>query len=140
MTRPQGRKAHQGEASMPARDDQLAQGGELVEASLWRARWCMRWLPQPIPRLPLECPSQSPPEARPGVVSGTPFPSQDPIGRGAQRRGWENRSHPDPRADGKAGEHGEDGEDRTFPAASTLAPLRMTCGRLGRSACGYVEA
>jgi hypothetical protein len=41
---------------------------------------------------------------------------------GAQRRGWEDRSHPEPRAALLQGEHGEDGEDRTFPAASTVAP------------------
>ena len=37
-------------------------------------------------------------------------------GRGAQRRGWEERSHAHPGLD-----PGEHGEHRTFPAASTVA-------------------
>jgi hypothetical protein len=37
-------------------------------------------------------------------------------GRGAQRRGWEERSHAHPGLD-----PGEHGEPRTFPAASTVA-------------------
>src|SRR5215469_18783177 len=43
-------------------------------------------------------------------------------GHGAQRRGWEERSHAQQR---------EHGEHRTFPAVSTVArslPVGLTCG------------
>jgi hypothetical protein len=41
-----------------------------------------------------------------------PVPTWRSDGRGAQRRGWEERSH---------AQHREHGEHRTFPAASTVA-------------------
>src|SRR3954466_3459414 len=41
-----------------------------------------------------------------------PVPTWHCPGRGAQRRGWEERSH---------AQHREHGEHRTFPAASTVA-------------------
>jgi hypothetical protein len=55
-----------------------------------------------------------------------------PPGRGAQRRGWEERSHPEPRASAgpRPREHGEDGEHRTFPEVSTVARLTVV-GRAG---------
>jgi hypothetical protein len=47
-----------------------------------------------------------------------PAPTCKRHGRGAQRRGWEERSRAQPPP---GGEHGEAGEHRTFPAASTVA-------------------
>ena len=41
-----------------------------------------------------------------------PVPTWHYQGRGAQRRGWEERSH---------AQHREHGEHRTFPVASTVA-------------------
>jgi hypothetical protein len=55
-----------------------------------------------------------------------PAPTSRRRGRGAQRRGWEERSHPEPRAAALAREHGEDGEHRTFPRSEhsgTLIPV-----------------
>ena len=50
-----------------------------------------------------------------------PVPAWNIPGRGAERRGREERSHPEPRAAALPREHGEDGEHRTFPGASTMA-------------------
>jgi putative transposase len=54
-----------------------------------------------------------------------PAPTWQHPSRGAQRRRWEEQSHPEPRAARPiACEHGEDGEDgehRTFSAVSTVA-------------------
>jgi hypothetical protein len=47
-------------------------------------------------------------------------PGLDIKGHGAERRGREERSHPQPRA-APFSEHGEDGEHRTFPAVSAMA-------------------
>ena len=51
-----------------------------------------------------------------------PAPTWRCRGRGAQRRGWEERSH---RSHGQAPwrEHGEDGEHRTLPEVRTVARL-----------------
>ena len=62
---------------------------------------------------PFSC-SAGAPFSRPGLTSSC---------HGAERRGWEERSHPQPRA-ARYSEHGEDGEHRTFPEASTMARSR----------------
>ena len=51
-----------------------------------------------------------------------PIPTWQRPSRGAQRRRWEEQSHPQPRAARPvAREHGEAGEHRTFSAVSTVA-------------------
>ena len=50
-----------------------------------------------------------------------PVPTWQRPSHGAQRRRWEARSHPQPRAAHLLREHGEDGEHRTFSAVSTVA-------------------
>ena len=51
-----------------------------------------------------------------------PVPTWQRPSHGAQRRRWEEQSHPEPRAARPiAREHGEDGEHRTFSAVSTVA-------------------
>jgi hypothetical protein len=57
-------------------------------------------------------------------------PDLVPPGRGAQRRGWEERSHAQARPWPR--EHGEDGEHRTFPEVSSVARLTV----VGRSGAG----
>ena len=59
-----------------------------------------------------------------------------PPSRRAERRGWEERSRPEPRAGRGAPEHGEDGEHRTFPGASTAAPSRVGSGARRRAVVG----
>ena len=51
-----------------------------------------------------------------------PVPTWQRPSRGAQRRRWEEQSHPQPRAARPVARvHGEDGEHRTFSAVSTVA-------------------
>ena len=57
-----------------------------------------------------------------GSIGEPAFPSRPSASHGAQRRRWEEQSHPQPRAARPvAREHGEDGEHRTFSEVSIVA-------------------